>query len=262
MRLSVAAGGRVRGQFNQREGLGFGHRLLAGAFEDEVPGVGVRQGAAVIESGAKAVQQGPVAQADVAQMSPCAGQGGQARPVADVGGLQPPRFQPDQERGAIGRRAGWGGDGQGEHGLHHIGVVSRRAGPGFHHLEQGHRQVTRQQSPQRHGGLVGPDGDPPGAGGVQQAAGPVGFDPGVGAAFAVQDDQQRTGRAVLVVGGAGGGVPAGPGADHQVRLPTARGADDHLMAAERGVGDGQGGLPPVAHGPDHRADHDPPVPVG
>ena len=55
MRLSVAAGGRVRGQFNQREGLGFGDRLFAGAFEDEVPGVGVGECAAVVQGGAEPV---------------------------------------------------------------------------------------------------------------------------------------------------------------------------------------------------------------
>ena len=70
--------------------------------------------------------------------------------------------------------------------------------------------------------LIGPDRHPAGADGVQQAAGPVGLGPGVGAAFAVQHHQQRPRRAVLVVGGEGGGVPAGPGADHQVRLPAAR----------------------------------------
>ena len=133
--------------------------------------------------------------------------------------------------------------------------------PGLDELEQRHGQLGGRQAPQRHGGLVGPDRDPARPGAVQQGAGAGGFGAGVGAAFAVQHDQQRPGRPVRVVGGQGGGVPARPGAHHQVRLPAPRRADDDLMAAHRGIGHGGHRPPAVADRADGGAHHDLPPPV-
>ena len=194
------------------------------------------QGARAVQGGAEAGQQGPVAQADVGQLGAGGADGGQRAGVTARRRrpARPGPAGPGTSAPSAGRSAG-GGDGEGEDGLGDVGVVGGVPAAGLDHLEQRHGQVARRQAPQRHGGLVGPDGDPARAGGVQQAAGAGGFGAGVGAAFAVQHEQQRTRPAVVQVGGAGGGVPAGPGPHHQVRLPAAGRADHHLMPAHRRV---------------------------
>ena len=85
-----------------------------------------------------------------------------------------------------------------------------------------------------------------GAGRVQELAGAGGLGPGVGAALAVHHHQQRPRRAAPG-GCAGGGVPAGPGADHQGRLPAD--PDEPMITWCRPIavaGHGEDGLPPVA----------------
>ena len=90
-----------------RQGLRLGDGGFAGAFQDEVPGVGLVQGAGAVQGGAEPVQQGGVAQLDVAQV-PGGGAGllGLAG-VAAVAprGLQPFGVQPVQERGRVVRAA-------------------------------------------------------------------------------------------------------------------------------------------------------------
>ncbi len=95
------------------------------------------------------------------------------------------------------------------------------------------------QVPDRHAGLVGPDRDVAGACSVEQAAGPVGFAAGVRAALAVQDDQQRPVPLPGVVGVQGGGEPAGPQPDHQVRLARPGRADDDHVPGACGRGEGE-----------------------
>ena len=81
-----------------------------------------------------------------------------------------------------------GGAGEGEDGLQDVGVVGGVALPGVGHLVQRDGEVTGRDVPQGQPGLIGPDRDAAGAGAVEQAAGPVRFGAGVGAAFAVQHD--------------------------------------------------------------------------
>ena len=111
-----------------------------------------------------------------------------------VGGLQPGHVEAVQEAGGVGGRAAGGGQGQADGGLHHVAVVGGGPVPGFDHLEQQHGQVAGRQHPQRQPGLIRPDRHPPRPDPVQQAAGPLGFDAGVGAALAVQRGQQRARR--------------------------------------------------------------------
>jgi hypothetical protein len=56
------------GQLGQCHGLGFGYRRSAGAFQDEVPGVGVVQGAGAVQGRAEPAQQYRQAQLDVAHV--------------------------------------------------------------------------------------------------------------------------------------------------------------------------------------------------
>jgi len=74
-------------QLGDGERLSLRDRLLAGAFQDEVPGVGVREGAGAVEAGAEAVEQRPVAQGDVGQVPRGGADRRQARPVASVSAL-------------------------------------------------------------------------------------------------------------------------------------------------------------------------------
>ena len=160
-RLALAAGGGVRDKLRDGHGLGFGDRLLSRAFQDEIPGVRIRQGARTVQARAEARQQGAVAQADIGQAA--AGSGHRAQPggVPGVGGFQPARFQPVQERRAVGRGSGWCGDGEGDHGLGDVGVVGGSTDRlGLDQLEQCHGQLGGRQAPQRHGGLIGPDRHP------------------------------------------------------------------------------------------------------
>ena len=88
-----------------REGLGFGHGRFAGAFQDEVPGVGVGQGARPVEGRAEPAQQRGVAELDVADVS---GGGADAGGLGGVGagvpgGGQPARVEPFQEGGGAVR---------------------------------------------------------------------------------------------------------------------------------------------------------------
>ena len=191
--LAVRVGGGVGGQLGQRHGLGFGDRRFAGAFQDEVPGVGVGQGAGAVQGGAEPVQQGGEPELDVGQVPGGGVDPGCLGGVAAVGpgARQPLGIEPVQERGGVRRRPARGGDGQGEDGLHDVGVVGGRAGAGLDHLVQQHGQVPGRQVPQGQAGLIGPDRDPAGARAVEQAAGPVCLAAGVPAALAVQHDQQR-----------------------------------------------------------------------
>ena len=134
--LTLRAGGGVGDQFGQRHGLGLGDGLLAGAFQDEVPGVGIGEGAGAVQARAEAREQGTVAQADIAQVAACGADGAQTGRISGVGGLKPPGLQPVQERRAVGRGSGGRGDGEGEHGLGHVGVVGGLAGSGLDQLEQ------------------------------------------------------------------------------------------------------------------------------
>ena len=122
--------------------------------------------------------------------------GGQPGRVPGVGAFEPGGVEAGQEVRAVGGRSGWGGDGQGQHGLGDVGVVGGVPGAGVDHLEQGDGQVAGRQVPQRDRGLIGPDRHPAGTGGVEQAAGAGGLGAGVGSAFAVQHQQQRARRAL------------------------------------------------------------------
>jgi hypothetical protein len=59
----------VGDEFDEGEGLGFGDGVLAGAFQDEIPGVGVGELAGAVEGGAEAGEEGPVAQVDVGDVA-------------------------------------------------------------------------------------------------------------------------------------------------------------------------------------------------
>ena len=262
-RLGIQAGGGVGGQLGQRHRLGLGDRRFAGAFQDAVPGVRVGEGAGAVQRRAEPAEQGGVAELDVGQLP------GRAPDPVRLGGvagriprgLQPAGGQPVQEPGRAQRRAARRQHRQHHDGLHDIGVVGGRAGPGVDHLVQQHGQVPRRQVPQGQPGLIGPDRDAAGARAVEQAAGAAGFDPGVPAALAVQHDQQRPVPFPGPGRGQGGGEPARPQPHHQVRLPAAGRADDDHVPGARGGRDGEHGVPAVADGADGAADRDPPAPA-
>ena len=136
-------------QLGQRHRLRLGDRSLAGAFQDEVPGVGIGEAAGCVQGRAKPAQQGAVSQGDIGQVTAGGGKRCQFGRVGavGVGALQPARVQPGQEVTGTRRRARRGGDGQGDHGLGDVGVVGGAAGSGVDHLEQHHRQFTRRQRP-------------------------------------------------------------------------------------------------------------------
>ncbi len=108
----------------------------------------------------------------------------------------------------------------------------------------------------RQASLVGPDSDPARAGGIEQAAGAFGLAAGVPASLAVQHDQQRAAALAGSPGLEGGGEPARPQPDHQVRLPRPGGADDDHVPGTRRCGQGEHGVPAVPDGADGAADRD------
>ena len=181
------------GQLGQRHRLRLGDGGFAGAFQDAVPGVRVGEGARAVQGGAEAAEEGGVAELDVGQVP---GRAPDPRGLRRVAARiprrpQPAGIEPVQEPRGAQRRAAGRGHRERHDGLQDIGVVGGRAGAGVDHLIQQHGQVPRRQLPQGQPGLIGPDRDAAGAGAVEQAAGAVGFDPGVPAALAVQHDQQR-----------------------------------------------------------------------
>ena len=151
------------------------------------------EGAGAVEGGAEAAEQGGAAELDVPQVragGADADHGGLVGPVP-VSRFEPGRIEPVQEAGRVRGWAAGGGQGEVDDGLHDVGVVGGGPVPGLDHLQQQDTEVAGRQVPQAEPGLVRPDRDPAGADPVQEAAGPFGFDAGVGAAFAVQHDQQR-----------------------------------------------------------------------
>jgi hypothetical protein len=96
----------VRCQFDQGHGLCLGYRLLAGAFQDEVPGVGVGEGSAPVQGRAEAPQEGAVPECDAAQVGAGGADRGDLGPVPGPGGVQPGAVQAAQEVRGAGRGAG------------------------------------------------------------------------------------------------------------------------------------------------------------
>ena len=82
----MRAGGGAGGQLGQRQRLGFGDGRLAGAFQDEVPGVGVVEGAGAVQRRAEPAEQGGVAELDVPDVP---GGGADPRRLGRVGAVAP-----------------------------------------------------------------------------------------------------------------------------------------------------------------------------
>ena len=165
--------------------------------------------------------------------------------------------EPVQERAGVQRRAARGGDGQGDDGLQHVGVVGGVAGAGVDHLVQQHGQVLGGQVPQGQPGLVRPDRDPAGARRRRAGGGCVRLCCG------------RRGRPCSPARPAAAGAPAPPG--HACRVAVNQPAHSRIIRfvfplpveptmtmcrAHDAAGQGEHRVPAVADGADGPADRD------